>query len=130
MKEGCRVGLNWPCPSNSSAGLRLSRVGSMDWEDRTSESSTWRQHGQELDGENVTPISELTLAPPERVDHRFRLGTASCPHCRSKLGRMRSLGLGQTDQESPPLGVALAGLLHRGELHSSPQLCNLARSSP
>lgn len=65
------------------------------------------------------PYFGANSSSPRRSGPQVQFGYSQLSPCRSKLGRMRSPGLGQTDQESPALGVALAGLPHRGELHSA-----------
>ena len=108
---------------------KLSRVGHPGWEDRASGSPTWGQCGQELNGENVAPTPEpyhLVSAGvpnsicPGGVQHQFRLGAASRPHCGSKLSRVGALELGETDQDRLSLGWCWLSLWEGLDFYTSP----------
>lgn len=78
--------------------------GDLIWEDGTSGSPTWEQCFQALNkGKWLLFQSHTTRSLPEfpaptfsgGAHHRFMLGAASCPHCRSKLSKAEPLGLGR-----------------------------------
>lgn len=97
MQKNCGVGPSWPCPTDLSTGLKLSRSGLPGRADTglvsplVWDSMVWHSVGRTwplLQSHIIQSLPKFpTLAASGGGHCRFRLSVANCPNCRSKLGR-------------------------------------------